>query len=225
MIDDKSSLIDKIGYYVENPEDENTLKNIFSQEERSLLDAVRELELVKAAAPEEKPENVNEEVEMFLAGVDRDKEASLRLKERVLHQMDILLGRGEPAAWLEIMTWYQVLQRKGLLVNVYWEFPILKNMIKIFKEEMQDVSNKEIYVLAIHNMKELTEIYFRMVFMIRRMAYGVNAADDILDYLTGRQIFPVFLKVLGEDNHIEIPDKENILEGLSGWGGRKNDNG
>lgn len=55
MIDDKSSLIDKIGYYVENPEDENTLKNIFSQEERSLLDAVRELELIKAAAPEEKP--------------------------------------------------------------------------------------------------------------------------------------------------------------------------
>lgn len=102
------------------------------------------------------------------------------------------------------------------MVNVYWEFPILKNMIKIFKEEMQNVSNKEIYVLAIHNMKELTEIYFRMVFMVRRMAYGLNVTDEILDYLTGRQLFPVFLKVLGEDNHIEIPDKENLLKGLSG---------
>lgn len=216
MVDDKSNLIDKIKYYVENPEEESTLKCIFSQEERDILDAARELEQLKMTAPEEKPQNESEEVEIFLAGVDREKEANLRLKQRFMRQMDILLGRGEPTAWLEIMTWYQVMKKKGLMVNVYWEFPILKNMIKIFKEEMQNVSNKEIYVLAIHNMKELTEIYFRMVFMVRRMAYGLNVTDEILDYLTGRQLFPVFLKVLGEDNHIEIPDKENLLKGLSG---------
>lgn len=216
MIDDKSGLIDKIKYYVENPEDENTLKNIFSREERDLLDAVRDLEQLKAAAPEEKPKNKNEEVEMFLAGVDRDKEASLRLKERVLHQIDILLGRGEPAAWLEIMTWYTVLEKKGLMVNVYWEFPVLKNMIMIFKEEMKNINNNNIYVLALHNVKELAEVYFRMIFMLRRMAYGVEITDEILDYLTGRQLFSTFLKVLGEDNHIEIPDRENILQGLSG---------
>ncbi len=216
MVDDKSNLIDKIKYYVENPEEESTLKCIFSQEERDILDAARELEQLKMTAPEEKPQNESEEVEIFLAGVDREKEANLRLKQRFMRQMDILLGRGEPTAWLEIMTWYQVMKKKGLMVNVYWEFPILKNMIKIFKEEMQNVSNKEIYVLAIHNMKELTEIYFRMVFMVRRMAYGLNVTDEILDYLTGRQLFPVFLRVLGEDNHIEIPDKENLLKGLSG---------
>lgn len=225
MVDGKSSLINRIEYYVKNLEDESVWKHLFSSEERAVLEAIRELEQLRAAAPQKKPKDENEEVELFLAGVDRDKEASLRLKERVLHQVDILLEKGEPAAWLEIMTWYQVLKKKGLLVNVYWEFPVLRDMIKIFKEEMKNVSSNEIYVLALHNMKELTEIYFRMIFMVRRMAYGVNVTDEILDYLTGKQMFPVFLKVLGEDNHIEIPDRENILEGLSGWGGHKGDNG
>ena len=74
-------------------------------------------------------------------------------------------------------------------------------------------------------MKELTEIYFRMVFMVRRMAYGLEVTDEVLGGYIGRELFPVFIKVLAEDNNIEIYDRENILDGLSGWGKSKNDNG
>lgn len=123
------------------------------------------------------------------------------------------------------MTWYNVLKKKGLIVNSYWEFQVLEEMLKIFKEEVQNIGSREIFVFEIHSMKELTEIYFRMVFMVRRMAYGLEVTDEVLGGYIGRELFPVFIKVLAEDNNIEIYDRENILDGLSGWGKSKNDNG
>lgn len=217
MISEKSSLVDKIEYYIEYPEDENRLKDIFTVEERDILDIMDKFVQLKLTAPQKKARDVNEEVEIFLEGVDREKEISLCLKQKIIRQLDILLGKGSTEAWMEIITWYQILKHKGIIVDSYWEFPILADMIKIFKEETQSMDNNEISVLSLHSMKELTEVYFRMVFMVRRMAYGVEVNDEIVDYKAGKKLFPVFIKVLAEDNDIEIHDRENILDGLSGW--------
>lgn len=91
---------------------------------------------------------------------------------------------------------------------------MLENMLKIFSEETKSMKNGEIFVLALRNMKELTEMYFRMVFMLRRMAYGAEVTDEIVDYITGKELFPVFIKVMAEDSSIEIHDRENLLNEL-----------
>jgi hypothetical protein len=225
MISEKVDLIERIEYYIGHSEEEIRFKNLFSEEERELLYAMSALEQVKVAMPEKKAKDVNEEVEFFLERVDIEKEISLCLKQKVMNQFDLLLKKGSAKAWMEIMTWYNVLKKKGLIVNSYWEFQVLEEMLKIFKEEVQNIGSREIFVFEIHSMKELTEIYFRMVFMVRRMAYGLEVTDEVLGGYIGRELFPVFIKVLAEDNNIEIYDRENILDGLSGWGKSKNDNG
>ena len=215
MINDKSSLIDKIEYYMEYPGDESTLKNIFTEEELDILYTMSEFERMEAEVPQKRGRDASEEVEIFLTGVDREKEISFRLKQKFMYQMDILLGKGSIEAWIEITAWYHLLKNKKLIIESFWEFPVLENMLKIFKEEAQNMENSEISILGIRNMKELTEVYFRMVFMIRRMAYGAEVTDEILDYVVGRKLFPVFIKVMAEDSKIEIQDRETLLHDLS----------
>lgn len=223
MIDEKSSLIDKIEYYMEYPEDKNTLKSIFSVKELDILYAISEFEQMESEIPAKRAKDAVEEVEIFLNGVDREREISFRLKEKVMCQLDILLGKGSIEAWIEILTWYRLLKNKKLIIESFWEFPVLENMLKIFREETKNTKDGEIYVLALRNMKELTEIYFRMVFMLRRMAYGAEVTDEIVDYITGKKLFPVFIKVMAEDSSIEIHDRENILNELPGGRYRNGD--
>lgn len=214
MVGEKSSLIDRIKYYMDHPEDKDTLKNIFTAEELDILYTISEFERMEAQIPQKKGKDAAEEVEIFLTGVDREKEISFRLKEKVMCQLDILLGKGSTEAWIEMMTWYRLLKNKKLIIESFWEFPVLENMLKIFSEETKSMKNGEIFVLALRNMKELTEMYFRMVFMLRRMAYGAEVTDEIVDYITGKELFPVFIKVMAEDSSIEIHDRENLLNEL-----------
>lgn len=216
MISEKSSLINRIEYYMEHTEDKSILENIFTAEELEILYTISEFERMEKETPEKKAANAGEEVEIFLEGVDREKEISFRLKEKVMRQMDLLLGKGSIEAWVEMITWYRLLKNKKLIIESFWEFPVLENMLKIFREETKNMKDGKIYVLALHNMRELTEMYFRMVFMLRRMAYGAEVTDEIVDYLTGKELFPVFIKVMAEDSSIEIHDRENILNELPG---------
>ena len=170
MISDKSNLLDKIEYYMENPEDEDMLKTIFSEEERDILRTMTEFDQLKNTEPKKELKDINEKVEFFLFTVDREKDISLRLKEQVMRQMNILLEKGQAEAWLEIMTWHKILKNKGF-TDSFWEFNVLEVMLEIFKEEMKDVQSAAIPVLGLRNMDELTEIYFRMVFLIRRITY------------------------------------------------------
>ncbi len=215
MINSKSDLIDKIGYYMENPTDEVTLKNIFSPEERDILVSMSKFENSKLGSPRKEGKDINEKVEFFWEEVDSEREFNFDLKNKVMRQLDILLGKGSVEAWMEIITWYRVLANKGLVVYKFWEFPVLENMINIFQEEVKNARNEEIFILAIHNMEELTEVYFRMVFLLRRMAYGEEVTDELVAYLTGKKLFPIFVKVLGEKRGIEIYDWENIMTTLS----------
>ncbi len=215
-INEKSSLISRIEYYMEHPEDTDTLKNIFTAEEIDILYTISEFEQIKAKNSEKLDKDVGEEVDFFLERVDREREISFRLKEQVMCQLDVLLGKGSIEAWTEMIIWYRLLQGKKLIVYGFWEFPVLENMLKIFKEETKNMESGEIYVLSLRNMKELTEMYFRMVFMLRRMAYGLEVTDEIVDYITGKKLFPVFIKVMAEDSSIEIHDRETILNELPG---------
>lgn len=215
MVSDKSSLLDRIKYYMENPEEDEVLKAIFSKEERDILHTMSEFEQLKRTAPQGNPKDTNEEVELFLSTIDRERDINLRLKEQLMRQMDILLEKGQAEAWLEIMTWHQVLKMKEL-TNLFWECNVLEVMLKIFKEEMQDAGSTVIPVLGLRSMKELTEIYFRMVFLIRRMAYGVEITDEMVKFIDESKMFPAFTKVFAEDAGIEIPDRENLLNDLIG---------
>ena len=215
MVSDKSSLLDRIKYYMENPEEDEVLKAIFSKEERDILHTMSEFEQLKRTAPQGNPKDTNEEVELFLSTIDRERDINLRLKEQLMRQMDILLEKGQAEAWLEIMTWHQVLKMKEL-TNLFWECNVLEVMLKIFKEEMQDAGSTVIPVLGLRSMKELTEIYFRMVFLIRRMAYGVEITDEMVKFIDESKMFPAFSKVFAEDAGIEIPDRENLLNDLIG---------
>ncbi len=204
MVSKRSDLIDKIEFYLKCPTKKEVSERIFTAVERDILDIVNEFEALKLSAPKENARDLTEEIDFFLERVDREKEISFRLKEKMMVQLDILLKEGSIEAWRDILTWYYFLKRKELIVDSFWEFPVLADMIKIFMEEAKNLEHDEIFILKIHSMQELTEVYFRMVFMVRRMAYGIEAENELLSGTVGKKIFPAFIKVLVESNGIDI---------------------
>lgn len=215
MVSNQSILIHKIEYYNEHPDDEDTLGIIFSSEERAVLYSMSKFEKLRLDSPQKVGKDINEKIELSWEKVDREREISFDLKNKVMRQLDILLGKGSVEAWMEIITWYHVLKHKRLIIDFYWEFPVLEEMIEVFKEEVNDTRNKAIAILEIRNMKELTEVYFRMIFLLRRMAYGAEVTDELVSYRSGKKLFPIFVKVLGKKKGIEISDWENIMINLS----------
>lgn len=205
-----SNLIDKIEYCLQHPEDETKLKQIFQETEWSVLSAMKEYKLclrqIERKSEQEKSDKKHS-MEKQLEQMDEEKETILRLKEKMLIQLDILLKAGTVESWCEILVWYRfVIQEK--LAARFWEFYILRIMLDIFIEECN--KGKDISVLQLHSMKEINEIYFKTVFSLRRIEYEIESMDELDDFVREYNLSHLFLnKVLKE---AQIYDKNKVKQ-------------
>lgn len=223
----KMQLIDKIEYYMQYPYDIGGLKKIFRRTELEILITTQNFENIRQAAKwrdTEKIEDMDEDklAERIFWSREQEKEISFRLKKQIIDQVDILLSESRIEAWMEIFTWYQFLKGKNIIINRFWEFPILDTMLKGFMEELKLFYEDQspISVLLIHRMKELTDTYFYVIFMLRRIEYDIEPPYKIIHNLMEREISLAIIRTILKD--AKIYDKEKVEKSIEYWAGNKN---
>ena len=212
-------LNEKIQCWKQNPKDKGILKHFFLPEEREVLETIYQFETLDHLVTQKIEEDgeKNSLAEAFIRA-EHEAEISILLKERFMCQMDILLAKGTIEAWLEIMIWYSLLEEKKMIVEDFWEFPALRAVIDIFIKELNAfIENKEngISVLTFHNMKELTDTYLKIIFLCRRIEYGVDPVDEISGYIKNKKLSMVF--VHGIVDTAQIYNKEKVIRAIEEW--------
>lgn len=213
-------LNDKIQYWKNRPDDEEMMEALFSKEERSILNTIRQFEEYDDLITQklETDHKIGSIAEIFIR-VEAETEISALLKEQFMCQIDVLLAKGMAEAWMEIMIWYSLLEEKKFIIEDYWEFPVLRTMIDIFIQELNAFLSEgqanTISILSLHNMQELTENYFRVIFLCRRIEYGVDSADEIMEYIGKKEFSPVFIR--GIIQTAQIFNKEKVIRTIEEW--------
>lgn len=219
---DNGKLLDRIEYYLEHPEDERKASMMFSAEEQNILRTIREFEKLRYEMAWENKNPVSREdnarfIDEIYRKKEKERDISFRLKKEFTDWIDILLKKGGIEAWIDILIWYRLLKEKNLIVDKFWELPILGTMLNAFIEELKrfDDCGSAISILAVHSLEELTDIYFHLVFLLRRVEYEVEPQDEILDYLMKKRISFIIADVVLEDS--KIWDKEKVRRTINGW--------
>ena len=215
-------LIDKLEYYIRCPEGLQNLGTIFKAQERDILITIRDFEKIRCNTNGKEVkgiENINHDrlVEEIFFKRELEKEISFRLKEQIVCQIDSLLNEGHIEAWMEILTWYQLLKEKDIIINRFWEFPILETMLNGFVEELKlfDYNQSPISVLALHKMKDLTDAYFYIVFMLRRIEYEIDSTEGILEDMMGKKLSLTIIRTILKS--AKIFDKQNVEKSIDCW--------
>lgn len=182
-MDDKNNekLLDRIEYYMEYPADEEKIDMMFSTGEKNILRTIREFEKIryemkwKNEKPVSKEDNAKFIEEVF-RNKEKERDISFQLKKEFTDWIDVLLEQGRIEAWLDILTWYRLLKGKNLIVDKFWEFPVLETMLKAFIEELKCFysSGSSVSLLTVHSLEELTDVYFHLVFLLRRVEYELE---------------------------------------------------
>ena len=201
-MDDKNNekLLDRIEYYMEYPADEEKIDMMFSTGEKNILRTIREFEKIryemkwKNEKPVSKEDNAKFIEEVF-RNKEKERDISFQLKKEFTDWIDVLLEQGRIEAWLDILTWYRLLKGKNLIVDKFWEFPVLETML--------------------NSLEELTDVYFHLVFLLRRVEYELEPADEILDYLIEKKISLTVTDVVLDD--ARIFDEEKVRRTIIGW--------
>lgn len=216
---ESKAFIDKIEYYIDNPNDEEYFNTMFTAQERDILRGIRDFERNRYMMRMEEMSSSDRSraAEEVFRSMEQEREISFWLKERIDAHMNFLLGEERIDAWVEVLTWYRLLDGKGIIVNRFWEFPILGTMLKAFMRELDLHYRKgsPISILNIHNMEELTETYFKIVFLLRRIEYDVEPADESLCELAERKISPAAVKAVLED--ARISHREKVRKVIEDW--------
>ncbi len=223
---EKRALIDRLEYYMGHPEDEKSLAAMFTEEEMNILHTVKEFERLRGIMEYEYAESRNggadnpAYIEEVFERRERERDVSFRLKGHFVCQTDLLLGGGLAENWLQVLTWYRLLKGRDLIVNRFWEFPVLETMLQAFLEELKlfYTEGQAISVLAMHSLEEITGTYFDIVFLLRRIEYGVEPMDGIVSYLSGKGLSLTVVEAVLED--ARIFDKRKVKNVLEGWFGK-----
>lgn len=223
---ENSALIDKLEYYMGHSEDEKSMAVMFTEEEINILRTIKEFEQLRGIMESEYAERGNggtdnaAYIEEVFQRRERERDISFRLKGQFACQADLLLEEGMAENWLQVLTWYQLLKGKGLIVNRFWEFPVLETMLQAFLEELKlfYTNGQAISVLAMHSLEEITGTYFDIVFLLRRMEYGVEPIDGMVSYLSEKGLSMTVVRTVLEA--ARIFDKRKVKDLLEGWFGK-----
>lgn len=226
--EEPKAFIDRIEYFIEHSEEEDSLCTMFSAEERDILRTIRKFEQMrKRAIEQEKVRNDktkdNDFTEMVFQKRERERDISFRLKEKMTEQVDCLLKKEETGAWLDILAWYRLLEGKSLITDKFWEFPVLATMLKAFRKELEQYCSggSPISVLSLHTMKELADQYFSIVFMLRRIEYDVEPINELQYYLSGNRLSLTVVETILEE--AKIFDKGKVQRIINGWVENRNE--
>lgn len=208
-------MIEKIEYCLEHSEDESEVQKMFQPTEWDVLLAMKEykqcLRQIEKKYPQEEVGS-RKKMEIQLEQMDDEKEAILNLKEKMLFQLDILLEKGTLDAWCEILVWYRfMIQEK--LVTRFWEFYVLKIMLDIFVKECN--KGTAVSVLQIRNMNELYDVYFKTLFLLRRIEYEIEPMGELADFLVERNLSSIYVQ--GVLKEAQIYDKDKVKRVIESW--------
>lgn len=213
------NLNDKIGCWKEHPEEEAMLCSLFLPEEMDILHTIDQFEITREAMQsEEEIRRIQDHTEVFVRA-EREAVISFQLKKQFFTRIDALLATETAEAWLDIIVWYSLLLEKKLIIEDFWEFPVLRIMIDIFVKELNAFLKKGdvISILSLHSMQELTDAYFRTVFLCRRIEYGIEPMEEIRGYIQEKGFS--FIVVEGIVHEAQIFNKKKVMEAVEGWYG------
>ncbi len=201
------NLNDKMQYWKEHPDDEGMLGVLFSQTECRILDTFRQFETFDELITQKlKRAHLDGSVAETFIRVEEEAELSFRLKGYFIEQMDFLLAKGTPEAWMDIMIWYSLLEERKFIIQDYWEFPALRKMIDVFMKELNAFLARgktfHISILSLHSMEELMDAYFRVIFLCRRVEYGIEPMKEIVEYIKKKKFSDVFISGIIEKAQI-----------------------
>lgn len=207
----------KIEYWKKWPDERDVLTKLFSPTEYRILETIRQFEMLDGLVTENlKAVDKIGKVEETFIRAEEEAGISALLKKYVMEQLDFLLAQGTVEAWMDIVIWYFLLNEKKFIVEDYWEFPALKVMMEVFREELKGFLEMggafQISVLSLHSMQELTDAYFRVIFLCRRLEYGIKPEEEIMVYIQKMKFSDVFIR--GIIDAAQIYNKEKVVKAI-----------
>ncbi|MCI9109394.1 MAG: hypothetical protein HFI00_14615 [Lachnospiraceae bacterium] len=223
------SLGERIEQWLKSAKDGGAIQVFFTELECDILNTMSKFERIRSKRIEEREKKDLHGGEKSKAGggvyvyagvtyasvdeafvdIDSERDINFLLKELVIRQMNILLSQGKIEAWWEIMIWYSMLQEKKMVVEDFWEFYVLHAMIRIFVDEVNSViaENGQISMLSLHSMQELTDSYFKTLFLLRRIEYEIEPMEEIKEYIDDRKLSRYFIEGIIRETRIFNADK------------------
>lgn len=207
---DCMKLNDRIHCWMRNTENQEILQT-FSADERNILNTIYRYKVIDDAITRKLEEDGKQKdpSNIFLK-LELESEISMQLKEQFICQINMLMSKGMVEAWMDIMAWYSLLKESKCVF--FWEFSILKTMIDVFVKEINSPWEEEgqISVLSLRNMQELTNVYFKVVFLCRRIEFGVEPVNEIIDYINNKKLSYTFIQGIVEAAWIF--DKKKVMK-------------
>jgi len=163
-------------------------------------------------------ENENEVMRLtdqYFADLASEQRLYFQLKDRLMEYIEYLLEKRTEDSWREIVLWNKKHECR-ILSNYFWQFYLLQKISSVFAEEMlQYYESGELpSVLQFGSFQELSETYFHLLLLLRRLNYDMASKEeaDIMDYIVKKNISGIFIHHVIEYNQIE--DKEKVYKRL-----------
>jgi len=147
--------------------------------------------------------------------MEKEKTLTFLLKEQLMEYIDGLLKLKTKDSWQEILLWNKRYECRKL-GNRFWQFYLLQKVSAIYAEEMIQFyeCGEEPSVVQLGSFEELSETYFHLLLLLRRLNYEVASEEeaDIVDYIMEKKMSGIFIRHVIEHNQIE--DKEKVYKRL-----------
>jgi len=200
--------------------------NIFNAEEEKLYRTINELFLLHKdkSRPKKELRDLNgiedeEEIkrltDQYFFQMESEQKLCFQLKEQLMEYIDCLLEKRVEDSWREIVLWNKRHECRTLC-NRFWQFYLLQKASSIFAEEMIQYyeSGESPSIVQFGSFKELSEAYFHLLLLLRRLNYDVATEEeaDIVAYIMEKNVSGIFIRHVIEQNQIE--DKEKVYQRL-----------
>lgn len=201
------------------------LEIAFSEKEWSLYDSICRLEEVREKSPGMDGETFNhlgeikdnalmlEKTEDFFDAIELEKNYRFQLKEQAEEYINTLMEKGTREVWQEIVVWNK---RNGFreLKSSFWEFFVLWRVLLIYVKELNEwyEYGTAMSVLHLKSMEEMSDLYIRIIFLLRRLEYGIEEGEEIVRYIADGRVSLIFLDYIIETEQIE--DKSKVRNEL-----------
>ena len=176
------------------------------------IDAVKSLDELKNVQDEYEVLRLTEQ---YFEHMEAEKALHFKLTDLLLNHIDSLLGHRTISAWQEIVLLVKEKECR-ILGNVFWQFYLLEKVAAIYEEELLifHEGGEEPSTVQLGSFEELSETYFRLLLLLRRLNYNVvpEKEEDIIDYIKVKGVSSVFIKHVIEHNQIE--NKKKVRERL-----------
>lgn len=163
----------------------------------------------------EDEEEINRLTDHYFAWIESEQHLCIQLRDELLEYIDSLLEKRVEDSWRDIILWNKRHECRTLC-NRFWQFYLLQKSISVYAEEMiQYYESGEVpSIIQFGSFQELSEVYFHLLLLLRRLNYDVSPEEDadIVAYIMEKKVSAIFIRHVIENNQIE--DKEKVYKRL-----------